>query len=176
MKMTGRRPRPPLNDDTLRELALRYVGRFATSRAKLLTYLNRKLKERGWEGDAPPSPERLVERLSELNYVDDASYAVMKSTSLARRGYGARRVQESLRADGIAEADREEADARTEAEAWAAADRFARRKRLGPYAQALPDPAQRDKAIAAFLRAGHSFAMARRWVDAPPGEVHESEA
>lgn len=174
--MTGRRTRPPLDEDALRELALRYVGRFATSRAKLLAYLHRKLKERGWDSETPPSPERLVERLSELNYVDDANYAVMKSASLARRGYGARRVQESLRADGIAEADREEADARTEAEAWAAAECFARRKRLGPYASARPDPAQRDKAIAAFLRAGHSFATARRWIDAAPGEIPEPEA
>lgn len=174
--MTGRRTRPPLDEDALRELALRYVGRFATSRAKLLAYLHRKLKERGWDSETPPSPERLVERLSELNYVDDANYAVMKSAALARRGYGARRVQESLRADGIAEADREEADARTEAEAWAAAECFARRKRLGPYASARPDPAQRDKAIAAFLRAGHSFATARRWIDAAPGEIPEPEA
>ena len=173
--MTGKRPRPPLDEDSLRELALRYVGRFATSRAKLLAYLNRKLQERGWGGEAPPQPERLVERLTELRYVDDASYAAMKSASLARRGYGARRVAESLRADGIADADRTEADSHTRNEAWAAAERFARRKRLGPFAQTSPDPRQREKWIAAFLRAGHSYATARRWTDAVPGEVPERE-
>ncbi len=175
MSMTGRRPPIPLNEEALRELALRYVGRFATSRARLLAYLNRKIQERGWGGEAPADPQGLADRFADLNYVDDASYAAMKSASLARRGYGARRVAESLRADGIAEADREEADAVTASESWQAADRFARRKRLGPYAQARPDPNQREKWIAAFLRAGHSYATARRWTDAGPGEVPEQE-
>lgn len=173
--MTGRKPRPPLDPESLRELALRYVARFATSRAKLLAYLQRKLQERGWDGEAPPNAELLVERLCELRYVDDSSYAAMKSASLSRRGYGSRRIAQSLRADGIAEADREEADARTLAESWTAADRFARRKRLGPYATERPDPKQREKWIAAFLRAGHSYATARRWTDAPPGEPPEPE-
>ncbi|WP_022681494.1 regulatory protein RecX [Sphingobium bisphenolivorans] len=173
--MNGKRPRPPLDEEGLRELALRYVSRFATSRAKLLSYLQRKLQERGWGGEGPADPEALVERFTDLRYVDDASYAVMKSASLARRGYGARRVAQTLRADGIAEADRVQAHAQTEKEAWSAADRFARRKRLGPYAQARPDPKQREKAIAAFLRAGHSYDMARRWIDAPPGEVPEPQ-
>ncbi|WP_150290690.1 regulatory protein RecX [Sphingobium estronivorans] len=173
--MTGKRIPPPLDEEALRELALRYVGRFATSRAKLLAYLNRKIKERGWGGEAPADPQALVDRLSELRYVDDAGYATMKSASLARRGYGARRVAESLRADGITETDREEADAHTASESWQAAERFARRKRLGPYAQTPPDPKQREKAIAAFLRAGHSYATARRWIDAAPGEMPEPQ-
>ena len=49
--MTGKRPPPPLDEDALRELALRHVARFATSRGKLLAYLNRKLRERGWAGE-----------------------------------------------------------------------------------------------------------------------------
>ena len=52
---------------------------------------------------------------------------------------------------------------------------FARRKRIGPYATAPLDPKQREKAIAAFLRAGHAYALARRWVDAAPGEVMEED-
>ena len=67
------------------------------------------------------------------------------------------------------------AEARRRAEAWAAADRFARRKRVGPYATAPLDPKQREKAIAAFLRAGHDYAVARRWVDAAPGEALAQE-
>lgn len=173
--MTSKRPPPPLDSDSLRDLAIRYVGRFATSRAKLLAYLRRKLQERGWAGDGPPAPEQLVERLAELRYVDDRSFAVMKSAALTRRGYGARRVAQTLRADGIADDDRQEADSHVNDESWNAADRFARRKRLGPYAAAAPDPKQREKAIAAFLRAGHSFETARRWTDAAPGEPPEAD-
>ena len=171
--MNGKRPPRPLDEEALKEVALRYVGRFATSRARLLAYLLRKLKERGWDGDGPPAPERLVERFVELRYIDDSGYAVMKSASLARRGYGARRVDESLRAAGIASADRAAADAQTASKSWASADRFARRKRIGPFAAAQPDPKQREKWIAAFLRAGHSYEIARRWTNAKPGEIPE---
>ncbi|MBJ7443605.1 MAG: RecX family transcriptional regulator [Sphingobium sp.] len=173
--MTSKRPRPPLDEDSLREAALRYVSRFATSQGKLLAYLQRKVKERGWGGEQPADLPALVERLAALSYVDDSQYAVMKSAALGRRGYGARRINESLRAAGIAPADRTDADAQVDAETWIAAERYARRKRVGPYASTMPDPKQREKAIAAFLRAGHSFAIARRWVDAAPGEVPEAE-
>lgn len=173
--MTGKRPRPPLDEDALRDLALRYVGRFATSRAKLLDYLRRKIGERGWSGENPADPHALVERLAELRYVDDSGYALMKSASLGRRGYGARRVHESLRAAGIADADRGAADAQTKAQGWEAAERLARRKRIGPFAAERPDPRQREKWMAAFLRAGHGHALARRWVDAFPGEPPEKD-
>lgn len=169
--MATKRPPPPLDEDALRELALRHVSRFALSRGKLLAYLNRKLRERGWAGDRAAEPEVLADRFVELGYIDDAGYAAMKSAALSRRGYGARRIDETLRAAGIAEPTRQEASA--QADRWAAAERFARRKRIGPYATALPDPRQRDKAIAAFLRAGHDYDLARRWVDARPGEPPE---
>lgn len=168
--MAGKRPPPPLDEAALRELALRHVARFATSRGKLIAYLNRKLRERGWGGEDPADPEALADRFVDLRYIDDAGYAVMKSASLARRGYGARRIAEDLRAAGINESDREQADAQIASESWMAADRFARRKRVGPYASAPIDPKQREKAIAAFLRAGHDYAIARKWVDAAPGE------
>lgn len=169
--MPAKRPPPPLDEDALRDLALRHVSRFALSRGKLLAYLDRKLRERGWAGDGPAEPEALADRFVDLGYIDDAGYAAMKSAALSRRGYGARRIDETLRAAGIAEPTRQEAGA--QADRWAAAERFARRKRIGPYAATAPDPQQRDKAIAAFLRAGHDYDLARRWVDARPGEPPE---
>lgn len=173
--MTGKRLPPPLDEAALRDMALRHVARFATSRGKLLTYLKRKIKERGWGGERPADPDALADRFVELGYIDDAGYAVMKSGALARRGYGARRIDQDLRAAGIGEADRVQADAQIASDAWTAAERFARRKRIGPYAPAPLDPRQREKAIAAFLRAGHDYAVARRWVDAPPGEPMAEE-
>ena len=172
--MTGKRIPPPLDESILRDMALRHVARFATSRGKLLAYLKRKIRERGWGDEQPADPDALADHFVALGYIDDAGFAVMKSGALARRGYGARRIDGELRAAGIGEDDREQADAQTRKEAWNAADSFARRKRIGPYATAPFDPKQRDKAIAAFLRAGHDYALARRWVDAAPGE-HPAE-
>lgn len=173
--MTPRKPRPPLTADNLRELALHYVGRYATSRGKLRAYLDRKLRERGWEGEDGPDIEALIARMAELGYVDDAAFAAMKSAAMTRRGYGERRIGQALRGAGIAESDRPAADAQTHGARWDAAERFARRKRIGPYAIQPPDPALRQKWVAAFLRAGHDFAMARRWTEAAPGEVPGAE-
>ena len=173
--MADRKSPSPLNEDRLRDMALRHVARFATSRGKLLAYLARKLRERGWAGERPADPEALAARFVELGYIDDAGYAAMKSTALSRRGYGARRVDEALRAAGIGEDDREQADAVIATERHAAAERFARRKRIGPYATEPLNPSQKEKAIAAFLRAGHDYATARAWVEAPPGSPPDDD-
>ncbi len=172
---SSRRPRPPLDEGKLRDLALHYVGRFATSRAKLVTYLRRKLKERGWSGRGEADPGALADRLTELGYIDDAAFAAAKARSLGARGYGARRVSSALYAAGIEDGDREGAMDAAEAGAVAAALRYAERKRIGPYALAEADPAARQKSLAAMLRAGHSFALARAILAMRPGAIPDPE-
>ena len=163
-KTREKRPIPPLDDTRLNDMALHYVARYATTRAKLAAYLRRKLRERGWSGDRPADPDAIVARMAELRYIDDAGFAVMKGAALGRRGYGARRIGEALRADGVEEPDRTDALDSARSGKWMAAETFAR------------EPAERDvreKQIAAFLRAGHDFATARAWVHAEPGEMPE---
>lgn len=164
-----RKPRPPLNREKLQALALHYVGRYATTRARLGDYLRRKVRERGWSGELEPPVEELVRRLAEQGYIDDAAFALMKSRSLVGRGYGASRVRQSLRAAGIDEIDGEAALDLADEERVEAALRFARRRRIGPYADSRPDPAAREKALAALLRAGHPFALAKAIVSLEPG-------
>ena len=153
----------------MHELALFYVGKFATTRAKLASYLNRKLRERGWEGDDRPDVERLVGRLAASGLVDDASYALSKSRSMSERGYGAARVRQTLRAAGIDEDDGQAARELAADEAASAALRFARRKRIGPFAERVLDRPAREKALAAMIRAGHGFEIAKAVVNAEPG-------
>ncbi|MFL6733678.1 MAG: regulatory protein RecX [Sphingomicrobium sp.] len=164
-----RRERPPLDQQALSDLALRYVGRFATTRSKLLTYLRRKLRERGWSGTSEPDLEAMVQRFVELGYIDDAGYALSKSRSLTGRGYGVTRVVQSLRIAGVEEEDGLEARAHAEQQAVSAALRFAERKRIGPFATASADPKARQRALATMVRAGHSFALSRAIVDLCPG-------
>ena len=173
-----RQPRTPvpLDSKRLEELALRYVGRYATSRAKLIAYLSRKVRERGWSGTQEPDLDALAERFSGLGYVDDAAYALAKSRSLSSRGYGKRRLDDKLRMDGIGDDDAAEARAHAEKEAVDAALRFAQRRRIGPFASKEPDPRQREKAISAMIRAGHSFAIANAIARMAPGiEVDSDE-
>lgn len=170
-----RKPPSPFDAETLERTALHYAGRYATTRAKLSAYLLRKLRERGWEGAGEPPVEALVERMARLNYVDDRAFAEARAASLGRRGYGERRVGEAIRAAGIGEEDSAEAKAMARSGAWAAALRFAERRRIGPFAAAEPDRVAREKAIGAMLRAGHPLAIARRLAGARPGEIPEAD-
>ncbi|MGI8611479.1 MAG: regulatory protein RecX [Sphingomicrobium sp.] len=163
------RPRPPLTPEKLHELALAYVGRFATTRAKLRTYLGRKVRERGWDDGPAPDIASIVERFAAQGYVDDAAYALSKSRSLTGRGYGVRRVEQSLRTAGVEEADAAPARDHAKADCVEAALRFAERRRLGPFASEPADRKGRERALATMIRAGHGFGLARAIVDLPPG-------
>jgi regulatory protein len=160
----------PLDGDSLMALALRYVGRYATSRAKLGVYLARKLRERGWAGEGTAPVDSITDRMAHLRYVDDMAYATMTSGAMQRRGLGTRRISQKLMIDGIEEDVRDEVRPNAGAR-WAAAERLARRKRIGPYAAEAPDRALREKQIATFLRAGHDMSLARKWVNMAPGQI-----
>lgn len=159
----------------MQRLGLFYAGRYATTRAKLRTYLARKLRERGWTGAGAPPVERLVERFAELGYVDDEAFATSRAAALTRRGYGERRVSDALFAAGIEEEQAAPARAVAREGAGEAALAFARRKRLGPFAAEPPDRAAYQKAFAAMLRAGHPSALARRILAAAPGDVPDPD-
>jgi regulatory protein len=165
-----RRALPALDSATINQLALSYVGRFATTRAKLRAYLKRKLRERGWGGEREPDLEAIAERLADQGYIDDAGYALAKSRALSVRGYGKRRLVTALRVAGVEEEDGAGARDHADAEAVGAALRFAERRRLGPFARTrASDPRDREKALAAMVRAGHGFALSRAIVELAPG-------
>ena len=170
-----KKPRPALDAEGLERLGLFYAGRYATTRAKLADYLRRKLRERGWGGAGTPPVEALVERFATLGYVDDAAFAEARTGALLRRGYGERRVAQALKAAGIGEEDAAPAREEAERSAEEAALRFARRRRIGPFAAAPLDREARQKAVAAMLRAGHRLDMVRRILDASPGDIPDPD-
>lgn len=160
--------RPPIDAQGLRDLALRYVGRYATSEAKLRRYLARKLFERGWSGADAPPVDAIVARLADLAYVDDRAFAEARGRSLDRRGFGARRISADLGAAGIA---RDLArDVAATADPFAAALAFARRKRFGPFDPAGADLDRRRRQFAAMMRAGHGVAETRRVLAGETGD------
>ena len=167
----ARRAPSPLSEAALQELALRYVGKYATTRAKLRSYLARKLRERGWDGGRKPDLEALANRFAELGYIDDAAFALGQSRSLSARGYGKRRVADRLRQAGVADDDSAEAFRTADGEAIASALRYAERRRLGPFATLAGDRIQREKWIASMVRAGHNFSLAREISRMDPGQV-----
>lgn len=171
-KRGEKRAKPPLDETALRDLALSYVARFASTGARLEAYLARKLKERGVAEGADGRAARidvpaLVGRLVELGYVDDAAYARMRARDLGARGYGARRVEQALWAAGVDEGIRAET-APGEAARRRAAVLMAQKRRLGLYGGARETPSDplsqrklHEKAVAAMLRAGHDYEHVR---------------
>lgn len=167
------RSRKSLDAARLDELALAYVARFATSRAKLTRYLSRKIRESDWtdEVDAMTACETVADRMERLQFLDDRQYAAMRGAAMTRRGLGVQRVKAQLYVDGIAAEDSGEAVAAAEDAAFTAAIGFARRRRFGPFAvHAAADPKQRERQVAAFARAGHSLGLARRILAIAPGD------
>lgn len=174
-RSASKRAPKPLDSLRLEELALAYVARFATSRAKLEDYLRRKLRERGWAGEGEPPVGAVAARMEQAGYVDDVVYARAKSGSLLRRGYGARRVAQALGAAGIAE------DLRAQVTPGESAQRramlaLARKRRFGPFAASPLDRPQRERQMAAMLRAGHPLDKVRALMDAPTIEAAEEWA
>lgn len=156
-------------------MALRYVERFATTRARLAAYLNRKIRERGWAEGAPaPDPAALAERFAELGYIDDRAFAEAKATSMGRRGLGARRVNQALRFAGVDGEDTGAVAPVIEADATSSALAFARRKRIGPWAREVPDPKARERQVAAMVRAGHAPPLAWTIARMAPGDDAEA--
>jgi regulatory protein len=164
-----RRPPPQLDAAALDRMALRYVERFATTRARLVSYLVRKIRERGWQGDAA-DPAALADKLVGLGYIDDRAFGEARASAMARRGLGKRRVAGVFHQVGIGSEDAEALAPAIEARALDAALTFARKRRIGPFASVAPDRPQREKQIAAMIRGGHDFTLARRIASMAPGE------
>ncbi|MBV7259029.1 regulatory protein RecX [Erythrobacter crassostreae] len=175
-----------MDETSLRDLALSYAARFATTGAKLEGYLARKIRERGIADDSDGrtievDTPALVARLIELGYVNDDAYARAKSRDLTARGYGARRVEQALWAAGVDEDVRED-HAPSEAAAREAAALLAKKRRFGVYSDKLLGSEEeeyeggldhvnshklREKQVAAMLRAGHKMDHVRFIMDAP---------
>lgn len=172
----ARRTRRPLDSPTIRALALHYVGRYATTRARLQHYLERKIREHGLaEGASGPDIASLVEEFASLGYVDDEGFARARAESLLRRGYGARRVNAALRHAGIDESVARAAFETDSETARMAAWAFARRRKLGPFGDQNPDENSRFRAISAFLRAGYDYRLAREIVDSESPDTAPDE-
>ena len=171
MSRSPAKPKKPLTPESLRWFALRYVERFATTEAKLVAYLNTKLRERGWAGEGEAPIAEMAAQLVQLGYVNDRIYAEAKARGLQARGFGARRVGQALTAAGIDKDLRAEIGDSVNAEDAAMA--YARRKRIGPYGPKVEDRALRQKQFAAMMRAGHPFEVAKRVLGMSADELED---
>jgi regulatory protein len=148
----------------------RYAATVSQLRRVLVRKVDRSIAHHGGDRtEALGWVDALLEKLVRNGLLDDKAFAQMKAHSLRSSGRSARVIALKLRMKGVAEELVEEhlAEASTEVSEDDAARIWARKKRLGPFrndAETRKENRQRD--LAALARAGFSFSVAKKVVDA----------
>ena len=169
------RPASPPSAAYLGRAALAYLARFASGRENLCRVLRAKARRRAHRAGLDWTPERageveawiaqIVARLASQGLVDDRAYAGARVRSLRTRGTSARTIRARLSAKGLGRETIEDAlggGETREAEELAAAVRHARRRRLGPWRDPDRRAASVARDLAAMVRAGFAYPLARR--------------
>lgn len=178
---TEAKPPPPVTPAYLERAALHYLERYSASVAMLRQTLRRRVDKRcrlrGEEAGAfAEAIEATVARAVSAGLVDDARFTAGRLASLRRRGASARALSAKLAAKGVSreqvasamEHERETADEGVDLEE-AAAQAYAKRRRLGPWRRPGTREAHRDRDLAAMARAGFGYALGRRVIEAEDG-------
>lgn len=159
-KMTQRR---------LHNIALAYLDRYETSEAGFRAVLERRVFKAATAHDENPDIfasmiEDEVKKALDAGFIDNARFATNQVYQQRGRGASARAISARLKAKGVEDDLIQGALEDDERDDDAAAMRYARRRRLGPYR--LKDRAERrDRDMAALCRAGFSFGLAARIID-----------
>lgn len=172
-----RRPKIPrkISATSLDNAALYYLGRYATSSQNLRRVLVRRVARAAKHHDTDIEActlmvDQLITRYLEAGLLDDVLYARTQGASLNRRGKSLRVIRGWLAQRGVDPDIIDDAIKALSREVGepdlAAAIAYARRRRFGPFRQKDKTPQQQDKELAAFARAGFSYGLARRIVQA----------
>ena len=153
----------------LENAALAYLERFSSSAENLRRVLMRKVERSCRHHGEDPNDyaglvAEVVQRCARNGLIDDRRYAEGRVASLRRRGGSTRAIAARLDQKGVERDVIEAALAADETDDAAAAQAFARRRRIGPY-RAGDRAAYREKDLAAFARAGFGYAVARAVID-----------
>ena len=185
---TDIKPPPPVTPAYLERAALHYLERYSASVAMLRQTLKRRVDKRcrlrGEDASTfAEAIEATVARAVSAGLVDDARFTAGRLAALRRRGASARALSAKLAAKGVSreevaaamENERERADEGVDLEE-AAAQAYAKRRRLGPWRRPGTREGHRDRDLAAMARAGFGYALGRRVIEADlESETGETE-
>lgn len=179
-----RRPPPRPTPERIRNHALFYLQRFAASQARLEAVLLRRAVKGARAHDLDPAEAAAMVRtvvadLARLGLVDDTRYAEGKARALAAAGRSPQRIAATLRGKGVAPELIAHALDHAAAEiagdpALASAVVLARKRRLGPFGPGEGRAERRQRDLASLARAGFSYDIARRVIDAASAEEIEA--
>lgn len=169
-KLAGKRYKLP-SEERLTRSAIHYLDRYASSLENLRKVLNRRVNRATQANGRSPDEfavlvDKVVEKCQRAGMVDDRSYAETKLAGLRRRGRSKRRIMATLSAKGVAKDVIAAVIDQDDTSDLDAARTYARRRKLGPWRPQAVRKDFRDKDMAALCRAGYSFEIARKVIDA----------
>lgn len=167
-----RRPTP----ERLANIALHHLDRYASSAENLRRVLERRVfkaarhyddldldEARGWI-------DALIKRYIDSGLLNDRAYAETRARSLLARGGSTHKIRMKLLEKGLGahaiDLALEALNAEYADPELAAAIKLARRRRLGPYADPAKRTEHQEKHLATLARAGFSYDLARRVIEA----------
>lgn len=166
-----------------------YLGRFASSSANLRRVLmmkvDRSVRHHGTDlEEGVKFVDAVIEKFERLGFLNDRAFAEMRARSLHGRGTPIRGIRFKLAQQGLSESDIDNAlEGLIEEEEvpdldLAAAVRLAERRRLGPFGSDDPEErhAKRDRDLGRLARAGFSYDVASRIIDAEDADLLRFEA
>ncbi|HEC14238.1 MAG TPA: RecX family transcriptional regulator, partial [Rhodospirillales bacterium] len=163
----------------LENAALYYLERFATSVENLRRVLMRKVERSAHHHGADRDEgarivDDLIGRFLKLSLLDDRLYSEGKVRAFRRQGNSTRSIRAKLLTKGVPFDVIEDTLMNEVREGpnpeLAAASRLARRRRLGPWRDSRDRTERREKDLAALGRAGFSYDVALRIIDAETAE------
>jgi regulatory protein len=179
------RPTKPITAKYLQNAAAFYLERYPSTAEGLRRVLNRRVRKAEM-AEAPiidnvkQTIDAIVAKFVAAGVIDDKAFAQTKARALHRRGSSSRQTRQRLKLAGIDEDTLDQAMAGLDQELdtdpqqreWQAAVALARRRRLGPFRQ-KERKEHRIRDLAAMARAGFSYDLARRVIDAEERDIIE---
>lgn len=167
------------SEEALKEVALTYALRFPGTTERMRRHLRDKVaaavEAKVAPGDAWRWIDKVVATLTRVQVLDDARYAEHRAMTLHLRGRSSRVIAQDLKRRAAPEEAIRSAVHTLEDgghDDWKAALRLARKRRLGPFGSGLEAVERearlkaRTRQLGTLARAGFSFEIARRIVDA----------
>ena len=173
MRETGRKRRAPRKATALylERAAMHHLQRYSATAAGLRRVLVRRVDRSARAHGTDPAQgriwvEELIARFVRCGLLDDRRFAQARSRSLLERGTSFRAIALKLRARGVASDEIRLAveslrEGGTDRELEAALA-LARRRRLGPYRREGEREDRRARDLAALVRAGFPFSLAKK--------------
>lgn len=156
-----------LSQGYLERAAFHYLGRYSSSVKNLKRILERKAMRRLEEGESLCADhyewiDAVIVKCESYGYVSDASYAKSKVRAMHASGKSKRGIIAALMAKGVSRDDIDLAIGSLEIEDGddpdrVAAEKYARKRRFGPFRQKEADADKQRKEAASMARSGFSY-------------------